>query len=124
MKRYTPIQAAVMGLLAMLAPSGGRAVTHDVAFPYRMGAGFPGDINRSHPFSAVPGLNNSSVQAVRYYGDAVFVNAADSTIRGAVAADNNASATAIYGVCVRPYPIQQQSQTSVNNSPIDRKSVV
>lgn len=124
MKRFTHIQAAVMGLLAMLAGQSVRAgVTHDVAFPYRMGAGFPGDINRGMPFKALPNLNNSSVQAIRFYGDAVFVNTTDSTVRGAVAADQNATAAAFYGVAVRPYPIQQQAQTGINNSPIGAAAV-
>lgn len=117
MKRFTSIQVAVMGLLASLAGQSVRAgVTHDVAFTYRMGAGFPGDITRAHPMSVVAGLNNSSVQAVRAYGDAVLVNTADSTIRGVVAGDGSVTAAKIYGVCVRPYPIQQQAQTNYNTA--------
>lgn len=117
MKRFTSIQVAVMGLLASLAGQSVRAgVTHDVAFTYRMGSGFPGDITRAHPMSVVAGLNNSSVQAVRSYGDAVFVNTATNDIRGAVAGDGSVTPAKIFGVCVRPYPIQQQAQTTFNTA--------
>ena len=124
MKSYTRIQAAVKGLLAVIAGQRvASATTHDVAFPFRMGAGFPGDITRAHPMSVVAGLNNSSVQAIRFYGDAVFVNTADSTIRGVVAGDGSVTPAKIYGVCVRPYPIQQQAQTSINNAAIGAAAV-
>jgi hypothetical protein len=130
MKNSPRILAAVMGLFLAaralgIGRLGGRAVTHDVAFPFRMGNGFPGDVNRARPMSIVPGLNDSAVQAVRFYGDAVLVNvvANANTIRGAVAGDGSATPAKIYGVAVRPYPIQQQAQTSVNNSPIGAAAV-
>lgn len=86
-----------------------RAHTQDVAFGFRMPVGFPGDVTRSRPFSIYPTLGNTSVQAPRLFGDALFVNTADSTVRGAVAADGSATPAAIYGVAARPYPFQQQS---------------
>jgi hypothetical protein len=86
-----------------------RAKTRDIAFAYRMGAGFPGDINRTQPFSAYPGLINTSVQVPRAYGDPVLVDTATNSLRGYVAADQNATAAATYGFIVRPTPMQQAS---------------
>ena len=92
----------------LLGPVLMRSSTRDVAFTYRMGAGFPGDINRTQPFSAVPGLINTTTPP-RAYGDPVLVNAADNTLRGVVVGDGSNTPAAIYGVLVRPFPTQQQS---------------
>lgn len=85
-----------------------RARTCDVAFGFRMGAGFPGDVNRMHPASIVPGLINLTTPP-RNYGDPVVINGADGSYRGVVTGDNSATALAIDGVTVRPYPTQQSS---------------
>lgn len=84
-----------------------RRRTLDVAFTYRMGAGFPGDVNRFHPASIVPGLMNATVQAPRLFGDPVLIDTATNSYRGLVAGDASATALAIDGVVVRPYPTQQ-----------------
>jgi hypothetical protein len=92
--------------LAVMATTGSatvRARTHDVSFQFRMGAGFPGDVNRVHPFSVVPGLMDTT-DAIRKYGDPALINSTDSTYRGFKAGDD---ATKIAGVLVRPYPTQQ-----------------
>jgi hypothetical protein len=95
-------------LLAMAARVGGRirALTHDVAFGFRMGAGFAGDVNRTHPFSVLPALQHAT-QAVANYGAAVQLDPATNTVKGFVAGDT--AVTKIAGVAVRPYPIQQAS---------------
>ena len=69
-----------------------RSSTRDVAFTYRMGAGFPGDINRTQPFSAVPSLINTTTPP-RAYGDPVLVKITNfSQLRGqTVAAVGTAS---------------------------------
>lgn len=110
MKLLFNLYSAFIGFFYILlfGPPIVRARTCDVAFTYRMGAGFPGDVNRTHPFSVLPGLTNTTTPP-RAYGDPVFVNTADNTYRGAVSGDNNATAAAIAGVLVRPYPTQQQS---------------
>lgn len=82
--------------------------TTDVAFTYRMGAGFPGDVNRTHPASILPALINTTTPP-RAFGDPVIVNTADNTVKGVVPGDNNATAAAVYGITVRSYPTQQQS---------------
>ena len=83
-----------------------RSMTHDVAFPFRMGAGFAGDINRVHPFSVLPGLINDTTPP-RLYGDPVLVDAATNAYRGFVAADASATAVPLLGVTVRSFPTQQ-----------------
>lgn len=102
MKR-TLIAAAA---LALIATTTIRARTHDVAFTYRMGAGFPGDVNRTHPASILPGLMDTT-NPVAAYGFPVLVNTSANDYRGLIASDT--AVTTIAGVLVRPYPTQQTS---------------
>ena len=81
-----------------------RARTRDVAFPYRMGAGFPGTVNRTHPASIVPRKINTSTPPLAY-GMGVLVTA--NSVRQIAAGDT--AVTRLYGIAVRPYPTQQQS---------------
>lgn len=106
-RMFSGLLAIAAGLLA--GPAAFRARTCDVAFGYRMGSGFPGDVNRTHPASILARLLNTTVQAPRAYGDPVFMNAADSSVRGIVAGDGSVTPGRIYGVLVRPYPSQQMS---------------
>lgn len=80
-----------------------RMTFRDVAFPFRMGAGFAGDVNRTHPCSILPNLINT-VTPPTAYGQAV-VNDGANAVRPLAAADNGL--TTIWGVTVRPFPIQQ-----------------
>ena len=106
---FRTLVAAVMGLLTnlLVGPPAFRARTCDVAFSYRMGAGFPGDVNRMHPASIVAGLLDS-VNTFRNYGEPAIFGTANN-YRGVVAADQSATAIKIAGVIVRPYPTQQMS---------------
>lgn len=79
--------------------------TQDISFQFRMGAGFPGDVNRTHPASIVAGLMNQNVQAPRLFGDPVIIDSATQSYRGIVAGDT--STFACDGIVVRPYPTQQ-----------------
>lgn len=101
--------AAVVGFLANLlfGPPSFRARTCDIAFQYRMGAGFPGDVNRMHPASILPGLLDS-VNVFRNYGEPAIFGAANN-YRGVIPADGSVTAIKIAGCIVRPYPTQQQS---------------
>ena len=92
----------------LMGPPSFRARTCDVAITYRMIAGFPGDINRTHPFSVLPGLVNTTNPPAAY-GGPVFVNTADSTIRGVIAGDGSVTPGPVWGFLVRPYPMQQSS---------------
>lgn len=103
MKKNLIARASTLAVASYALP---RARTTDVSYAYRMGAGFPGDINRTQPFSALPGLMNAA-NPIRLYGDAAIVDSATNSYRGAVAGD--AGVTRIDGVLVRPYPVQQTS---------------
>ena len=84
-----------------------RAHTQDISFTYRMGAGFPGDVNRTHPFNVLPGQIDTT-HPVGLYGDPVILDATSHMYRAFIAGDGAASpALNIAGVAVRPYPTQQ-----------------
>lgn len=85
----------------------GRAPTIDVAFNYRMPAGFAGDVNRTHPASIEPCLLDPT-NPPTFYGQAVVVNPSSQGVRKVGVTDDTAL-TDIYGVTVRPYPTQQQT---------------
>lgn len=86
-----------------------RMKTRDASFQFRMGAGFPGDVNRSHPASIEPCLIDASAPPSAY-GQAVLVDATTQGVRPFTVGDTGV--TALYGVTVRPYPVQQASATS------------
>jgi hypothetical protein len=105
------------GLLVLAAPavlrgrSLGQHRTCDTAIAFRMGMGFPGDVNRGHPASIQPALN-SPANPIAAYGQPCVIDTANSGVRPIVAADQ--ALTEIWGVVCRPYPIQQA--TSANQS--------
>jgi hypothetical protein len=82
----------------------GRALTRDIAFQFRMGAGFAGDVNRTHPSGIEPALGDPA-NFPTGYGQAVMVGASNG-VRNPVAGDQ-AGAVSIFGVVVRPFPVQQ-----------------
>lgn len=108
-KFYVPRAPAIIGrVLAILRPGEidmGRRRTRDVAFTYRMGAGFPGDVNRTHPFSVEACLIDVANPPTAY-GQAVVIGA-NNGVRPVAAGD--AALTAVYGVTVRPFPLQQST---------------
>ena len=97
------VMTGLRGLL--FGPPVVRARTCDVAIPYRMGAGYAGDINRTHPFSALAVIMNTTSPA-RAYGEAMLWDT-DNGVRTIIAADQSATAVNIAGILVRPYPTQQ-----------------
>lgn len=115
--RITPLFASLAALVSgflmffvrvlMGPPAITRSVTHDISFQYRMGAGFPGDVNRMHPASVVAGLLDAG-NPFRAYGEAALFGSANN-YRPIIAADQSATAVRIAGVLVRPYPTQQMS---------------
>jgi len=94
--------------LAILAAFGCsvRARTTDAAFGFRMGAGFPGDVNRSGMFNVVPSLQDTT-NPVQLYGNPVLINSAANSVRQLLATDT--AVTRIDGILVRPYPTQQST---------------
>lgn len=77
-----------------------------MAFQYRMGAGFQGDVNRVHPFSVEPVILDPT-NPPTFFGEPVAINTASMGVRALAAGD--AALTDIYGVLVRPYPSQNGS---------------
>jgi len=88
-----------------------RMKTKDVAFTFRMGAGFPGDVNRTHPASIEPCLINAAAPPTAF-GQAVLVDATSQGVRPFVVGDQSNTVPAGYGITVRPYPFQQASSAS------------
>jgi len=76
--------------------------TRDVAFPFRMGAGFAGAVNRSHPANIVPFLKDPT-NPPTFFGQAVNINPASNAVRSYIASDST-TPTDVFGVIVRPYP--------------------
>lgn len=99
--------SALASLLGMSAVT--RARTHDVAFQFRMGAGFAGDINRTHPFDCVPERQDVS-DPITLYGNGCMMDTTNGTVRAIIAGDqSDATPINLYGVLVRPFPTQQSS---------------
>lgn len=87
----------------------GRVKTRDVAFAYRMGAGFPGDVNRHHPVDIEAGLNDVTVP-VPFFGSAVMIDQTAQTYRGMKTTDT--AIDMLGGIAARPFPIQPASATN------------
>lgn len=100
------IALAALALIQHAARAGTRVPTNDVAFQFRMGAGFPGDINRTHPFSSEPALMNTTTP-IRLYGDPALIDSSTNSYRGFTTTDT--AVTKLDGILVRPYPTQQTS---------------
>jgi hypothetical protein len=83
--------------------------TVDTAFTFRMGAGFAGDVNRGHPCSIQPCLIDSASPPTAY-GQAVVVDSVSEGVRPIGAGDG--AVVDLWGVTVRPYPIQQSTTSS------------
>lgn len=78
--------------------------TVDTSVQFRMGAGVPGDVNRGHPASIQPAIIDPNSPPTAY-GQAVVIDGATNGARPIGAGDG--ALTEIWGVTVRPYPIQQ-----------------
>lgn len=84
-----------------------RMKTRDAAFTFRMGAGFPGDVNRTHPVTIEPCLIDTAPPTA--YGQPVLINSATQGVRPFTTGDQSNTVPAGYGITVRPYPAQQSS---------------
>lgn len=73
------------------------------SFLYRMGASFPGYVNRLHPANVEPVLNDPTLPVLQA-GLACLINSAGNGVRQVGAGDT--AVTKIYGVAVRAFPIQ------------------
>lgn len=79
------------------------------AILYRMGAGYPGDVNRSNPASITAELINAASPPL-LYGQPVLIDATSKGVRPFVAGDT--AVTNAYGFTVRPNPTQQLQANS------------
>ena len=70
----------------------GRRFTQDVAIPFRMGAGAPGDVNRTHPADIPPFLVDPTNPPAGY-GFPGLINTASNGLRGVLASDSSESMT-------------------------------
>ena len=98
------LAVAIAALFGRSTIRRGRADARDVAFLGRMGAGSPGEVNRTHPASIEPALIGTV--APTGYGMAVTPDAANG-LRMFQAGDT--ALTNAWGFVVRPYPTQQTS---------------
>lgn len=85
-----------------------RAKTRDVAFGFRMGAGFAGDVNRTHPATIEP-VMSSVVSPLTAYGQPVLIASDGVSVRPYTVGD---TAVAAYGILIRPFPVQQSSASN------------
>lgn len=81
-----------------------RCKTRDVAFQFRMGAGFAGTVNRTHPANIEAALQNPTTPATAFGQAVIASNDATNSVRAFGAGD--AGVTIAYGVTVRPFPSQ------------------
>lgn len=79
------------------------------AILYRMGAGYPGDVNRSNPASITPELICVATPPL-LYGQPVLIDAASKGVRPFTLGDD--AVTNAYGFTVRPNPTQQLQANS------------
>lgn len=85
-----------------------RMKTRDAAFLFRMGAGFPGDVNRAQPARIEPTLIAAATPPTAY-GQAVLIDSASQGVRPYAAGDQSNTVASGYGITVRPFPTQQAS---------------
>lgn len=82
----------------------GRHKVRDVAFTFRMNAGVPGEVNRTHPASIEPAYPDQT-KPPTLYGQPVIIDATSHNPRRFDTGDT--AVVLAYGCVVRPYPTQQ-----------------
>lgn len=87
------------------------ARTCDAAFQFRMGAGFAGDVARTHPVDIMPTLIDKNAPPTAF-GQGVVLDATTSGVRP-IATSGDTGITSLYGIIIRPFPFQQ-SQSGNN----------
>jgi hypothetical protein len=92
-----------------------RMAFRDAAFPFRMGAGFAGDVNRTHPFSEEPNIVDTNAPPL-IYGQALILDPTTLGMRPFAAGDTGV--TIPYGALVRPFPITGGSANPLTSQPI------
>lgn len=116
MKLKAIITALSAALASMLQPKPrnivGRFSFTDVAFQYRMGAGFPGDVNRTHPAEIEPVMIDED-DPIDRYGNVGIIDTVTGGLRAVVTADQSDNVDLLpWGALVRPYPAQQVTSSA------------
>jgi len=106
---FTPDYERSIPKVQLLGP----CKTRDVAFTFRMGAGVPGTVTRTHPASIFQALIDKNAPPL-YYGQAVLIDATTLGVRPFAAGDT--AVTAAYGITVRPYPLQQNTANTLGSA--------
>lgn len=86
-----------------------RAAVRDAAYQFRMGAGFPGDVNTTHPAS-IDVAKIAVATPPTIFGQALLLAAANAGVRPFTVGDTGV--TVAYGLLVRPFPIQAPAGSS------------
>jgi len=94
----------------------GRNKFSDEALQFRMRAGFPGDVNRSHPASIEPVMQHASTPPLGF-GLAAIGDPTTNTVRGALAGDT--AIVTVDGITVRPYPFQPSTASGYGAVPFN-----
>lgn len=105
------LKRIALAIKSAFAQQVGTIDASQMAFIYRMPAGFPGDVNRMHPVSIEPNFTDPTNPPLGY-GIPVLVVTTTSGMRQFGAGDT--AVTMIYGMTVRPFPIQQQRTDGKN----------
>lgn len=96
-----------------------RMAVRDVAYQYRMGAGFPGDVNRTHPAEIEPAPILSTNTPFYTYGQmGIFDGTANAIKPIGVAQQSDSVDLTPFGAIVRPFPTQQRASTNYGQANI------
>lgn len=99
-----------------VARSVGVIYTKDAqSIQFRMPAGFPGDVNRTHPVAIEP-VTMDPTNPPTAYGQPGVIDATSKLFRRLGAGDT--ALTDVYGITVRPFPTQQQSTVNFGQAVI------
>lgn len=80
------------------------AAANVMAIPFRMNAGFPGDVTRTRPFSDEPVMNDDAAPCDAY-GQFVVIDATGNAVRKIGVADQSDGVSLMaWGASVRPFP--------------------
>ena len=104
MKNYVVKNGVLVRRAAFEKLPYGAFKTRDVAFNFRMGAGFAGAVNTSHP-ATIRGFLKDPTNPPTFFGQAVAINSSTNAVRSYIVSDGT-TPTDVFGVVVRPYPFQ------------------
>jgi hypothetical protein len=118
--KVNKLKLAVMQAIALVcgAHSAVRAKTQDISFTYRMGAGFPGDVNRTHPAAIEATLLLAADPDFFAFGQMGILSANNSFQPITTAQASDSVVLLPWGALVRSFPAQAQNAGSFGADPI------